>query len=137
MHYRLVLSMLALLFTASVVQPAQAVLQFQKEFVNLYVGDDKESDWALEVKAAKCWVCHQGKLRKHHNPYGQLLVPLLDKKKDAKNPEKIVEALKKVADMHSVEGDDKSPTFGELIKSGKLPGGSLDDCKKEPETTEE
>lgn len=116
------------------VRPAHAILQFQKEWVKLYVGDDKDSDFAKEVKKAGCLLCHQGKLRKHHNPYGEHLVPLLDKKADMKNPEKIVEALKKVEVMHSVEGDDKSPTYGELIKQGKLPGGSLEDAKKEPDT---
>lgn len=133
MHYRVVSCLTGILLTASLTQPALAVLQFQKEFVKLYVGDDKESDWALQVKAAKCFICHQGKSRKHHNSYGQHLVPLLDRKKDAKNPEKIIEALKKVAAIHSVEGDNSSPTFGELIKSGTLPGGSLEECKKEPE----
>ncbi len=137
MHYRVVFCLTGILFTASLTQPALAVLQFQKEFVNLYVGNDKESAFAAEVKAAKCWTCHQGKSRKHHNSYGQHLVPLLDRKKDAKNSEKIIESLKKVAALHSVEGDESSPTFGELIKAGKLPGGSLEECKKEPETPAE
>jgi hypothetical protein len=114
-------------------RPAHAIMQFQKEWVKLYVGDDKDSDFAKEVKKAGCFVCHQGKLRKNHNPYGEHLVPLLDKKADMKNPEKIIEALKKVEAMHSVEGDDKSPTYGDLIKQGKLPGGSLEDAKKEPD----
>jgi hypothetical protein len=113
-------------------RPAHAIMQFQKEFVNLYVGDDKDSDFAKQVKQAGCFVCHQGKMRKHHNAYGKHLEPLLDKKADMKNPEKIVEALKKVEALHSVEGDDKSPTYGELIKQGKLPGGSIEDAKKEP-----
>jgi hypothetical protein len=113
-------------------RPAQAILQFQKEWVKLYVGDDKTSDFAKLVKQANCFVCHQGKLRKNHNPYGIHLVELLDKKTDMKNPEKIVEAIKKVEAMHSVAGDDKSPTYGELIKEGKLPGGSIEDAKKEP-----
>jgi hypothetical protein len=38
--------------------------------------------------------------------------------------------------MRSVAGDDKSPTYGELIKKGELPGGSLDDVKKEPAAEE-
>lgn len=133
MHYRIVLGFSAILFAINLAQPALAVLQFQKVFVNHYVGDDKESDWAIQVKEAKCWACHQGKSRKQHNPYGVHLVPLLDRKKDAKNPEKIVEALEKVAAMHSIEGDDSSPTYGELIKAGKLPGGTLEECKTEPE----
>jgi hypothetical protein len=123
---------LALLASGISVRPAQAIMQFQREFVKLYVGDDKDSDFAKQVKKAGCFVCHQGKSRKHHNPYGVHLVELLDKKTDMKNPEKIIGALKKVEAMHSVAGDDTSPTYGDLIKQGKLPGGSLEDAKKEP-----
>ncbi len=112
-------------------KPAQAIPQFQKEFIALYT-PDKETDFAKEVKKAGCFICHQGKLRKHQNVYGEELAKLLDKKADMKNPEKIVDALQKVAEMHSVAGDDKSPTFGELISAEKLPGGSLEDAKKEP-----
>ncbi|MDZ4659152.1 MAG: hypothetical protein SH868_16390 [Bythopirellula sp.] len=122
---------MALLISLSLTRPAQAILQFQKEFITLYT-PDKTTDYAKVVKQAGCFVCHQGKLRKNHNPYGVHLVELLDKKTDMKNPAKIVEALKKVAEMHSVAGDDKSPTFGELIAAGELPGGSLEDAKKEP-----
>jgi hypothetical protein len=123
---------ITVLASLALTKPAQAIPQFQKEFLTLYVGDDKESDFAKLVKKAGCFTCHQGKLRKNHNPYGQPLADLLDKKADMKNPEKIVESLKKVEAMHSVAGDDKSPTFGDLIKEGKLPGGSIEDAKKEP-----
>jgi hypothetical protein len=118
------------------VRPAHAIMQFQKEWIKLYVGDDKDSDFAKEVKKAGCFICHQGKLRKHHNPYGIHLVDLLDKKADMKNPEKIIEAIKKIEPLHSVAGDDKSPTYGELIKKGELPGGPLDEAKKEPTAQE-
>lgn len=131
-----VVMFLVLLAMLLSVRPAQAILQFQKEWVKLYVGDDKDSDFAKQVKKTGCWVCHQGKLRKHHNPYGIHLVDLLDKKADMKNPEKIVEAIKKVEAMHSVAGDDKSPTYGEIIKQGKLPGGTLEEAKKEPAAAE-
>ena len=124
--------LMSLLASLSLVRPAQAIPQFQKEFITLYVGADKTTDFAKLVKQAGCFSCHQGKLRKNRNVYGAQLAELLDKKADKKNPEKIVESLKKVAEMHSVAGDDKSPTFGELIKEGKLPGGSLEDAKKEP-----
>lgn len=127
---------LALVAVIASARPAHAILQFQREWVNLYVGDDKDSDFAKQVKQAGCFVCHQGKLRKHHNPYGIHLVDLLDKKADMKNPEKIIEAIKKVEAMHSVAGDDKSPTYGDLIKKGELPGGSLEEAKKEPAAKE-
>lgn len=133
MSYRTIVSVAALLWIVQLAEPALAIVQFQKEFVNLYVGDDKESEWALHVKEAKCFVCHQGKSRKHRNAYGEQLDLLLDKKADAKNPEKIIEALKTVAALHTIAGDDSSPTFGDLIKEGKLPGGTLEDSKKEVE----
>ncbi len=126
-----VVLLVTLLATLVLVRPAQAIPQFQKEFLTLYASD-KTTDFAKEAKKAGCFLCHQGKLRKNHNPYGIHLVDLLDKKADMKNPEKIIEALKKVEAMHSVAGDDKSPTYGDLIKEGKLPGGSLDEAKKEP-----
>ena len=136
MHRFALVMLLALVATFASMRPAHAILQFQKEWVNLYIGDDKDSDFAKEVKKAGCFVCHQGKLRKHHNPYGIHLVELLDKKADMKNPEKIVEAIKKVEAMHSVADDDTSPTYGELIKQGTLPGGSLEEAKKEPAAKE-
>lgn len=122
---------LALLAFLAFTKPAHAIPQFQKEFLTLYAAD-KATDFAKEAKKAGCFVCHQGKLRKNQNLYGQELAKLLDKKADMKNPEKIIEALKKVEALHSVAGDDKSPTFGDLIKEGKLPGGPLDEAKKEP-----
>jgi hypothetical protein len=135
--HRLALTLsLVVVAVLATTRPAHAIPQFQKEFVILYVGDDKDSDFGKLVKQAGCFTCHQGKLRKNHNPYGEHLDELLDKKTDMKNPEKIVEALKKVEAMHSVAGDDKSPTYGELIKQGQLPGGSLEDVKKEPAAKE-
>ena len=125
-----VVLLVTLLATLSLARPAQAIPQFQKEFLTLYASD-KTTAFAKEAKKAGCFLCHQGKLRKNHNSYGIHLVDLLDKKADMKNPKKIVEALKKVEAMHSVEGDDKSPTYVELINEGKLPGGSLEDAKKE------
>lgn len=127
--FAILMSLFASLLLA---RPAQAIPQFQKEFITLYVGADKTTDFAKLVKQASCFSCHQGKLRKNRNAYGAQLAELLDKKADKKNPEKIVESLKKVAELHSVADDDKSPTFGDLIKEGKLPGGSLEDAKKEP-----
>ncbi|MCG8451140.1 MAG: hypothetical protein MI725_16350 [Pirellulales bacterium] len=112
-----------------------AIPQFQKEFYRVYNIDKKAeqpSDFVKVVLEAKCHLCHQGKKRKNHNPYGDELAKLLDKKKDKKNPEKIVQALEKVAKLPTNPKDKKSPTYGALIKAGKLPGGSLEEAKKEP-----
>lgn len=132
----LLLILPALFLTLSFARQAQAIPQFQREWIALYVGDDKQSDFAKLVKKAGCFVCHQGKLRKNHNSYGIHLVDLLDKKADMKDKEKIAEAIKKIETMHSVPDDDKSPTYGDIIKEGKLPGGPLEEAKKEPAALE-
>ena len=135
------LLMLLMLFVStfaigSLAQPAQAIKPFAKEFMKLYEVDkesEKKTDFAKAVLEAKCYVCHQGKKKKHRNRYGEELSKLLDKKKDKKDAKKIVEAIEKVAKLHIDAKDEKSPTFGDLIKAGKLPGGSLEDAKKKVE----
>jgi len=108
---------------------ARGIAPFKKEFDNKYVKKDPstpaEKSFASAAGAAKCNVCHVGKDKKKRNAYGDALDELLDKKKDAKNVQKIQESLDKVAEMHSKKGDDSSPTFGDLIKEGKLPGGPV------------
>lgn len=113
----------AILLVASA-RPALAIKQFQDEFKAAYVkadsSDPAEKALAAAVEGAKCNVCHKGKEKKDRNPYGEALAALLDKKEDAKNPEKIRKALETVAAQPSAAG---GPTFGDLIKMGKLPGG--------------
>jgi len=105
-------------------RPAFAIKQFFDEFKGMYVKPDSSeaNDKALaaEVETAKCNVCHAGTSKKERNAYGNALADLLDKKEDAKNVEKIRDALKTVAAMPS--GTDGA-TFGDLLKQGKLPGG--------------
>ena len=112
---------------------AHAIAPFKKEFDEKYVkkdsSDAKDQEFASAVKKANCLVCHgknaEGKEdKKVRNPYGQALDKLLDKKEDAKNKEKIQAALETVAKEKSNPDDPSSPTFGDLISSGKLPGGN-------------
>jgi hypothetical protein len=118
---------------ATGVQHAFGIQQFQNAFMDKYIKDHKDKEFSKYVsEKVKCFVCHQGKSRKNRNAYGAQLAELLDKKTDSKNVKKINEALDKVAKMHSDPKDKKSPTFGELIAKGELPGGKLDDLKKEP-----
>ncbi len=106
------------------VQMAYGVDAFKKEFESMYVSKepatDAEKSLVAAVQKAKCNVCHVGKTKKVRNEYGKALSSLVTKK-DAKNTEKIHEALEKVAGMKSKPADDNSPTFGDLIKQGKLP----------------
>ena len=110
---------------AGVSQPAFAVKEFFDEFKAVYVkpdsSDANEKALAAEVETAKCNVCHAGSSKKERNAYGNALAELLDKKEDKKNVEKIRAALDKVAAMPSADG---GPTFGDLLKQGKLPGGA-------------
>ena len=98
---------------------AFAIKQFADEFKDMYVKDG--TPLAAEVEKAKCNVCHAGKSKKERNAYGQALAELLDKKEDKDNKEKIRSALEEVASKPSAGAG--SPTFGDLIKDGKLPGG--------------
>jgi len=132
-----------LLVTCGMTRPATAIKPFQVEFEKLYLGEEAETELdklfkEKELKKFRCLVCHQGKKKKkNRNAYGNQLSELLDKKKDKKDKEKIVEALMKVAEMRSDPEDEKSPTFGELIAEGKLPGGTLEELMEEPEGLEE
>ena len=111
---------------------AMAFPQFQKEWDKLYLDDNSDKEFVkLVKKEVKCWVCHQGKKKSHHNPYGKHFVGVIGKK-DKKDVDKIVATLQKVAKMHSDPKNEESPTYGELISKGQLPGGKLEDAKKEP-----
>lgn len=115
------------------VSTAEAIPAFQTQFYKKYLDGNENAEYInLVKKEAKCWLCHQGKNRKNHNAYGVHLTEHLTKK-DIKDVEKIVKALDAVAALHSNPDDDKSKTYGELIAEGVLPGGSVEDCKKEPE----
>jgi hypothetical protein len=114
---------------------AQAIPPFSKEWVAKYTkpdsADEQDKVYAkLITEKVKCGVCHMGNDKKVRNAYGTQL-SMLVKKDNFKaerlqaEPDKckaeIIAALDAVAAMKS--GDDKSPTFGELIAQRKLPGG--------------
>jgi hypothetical protein len=130
------LCLLALVLTLScAARPAFGILQFLKVFDEVYLKEHPDKDFVKEARNVKmrCLICHQGKSRKNHNPYGIHLVELLDKKEDIRNVEKIKESLAKVGEMHSDPEDDKSPTYDELFKQSIFPGGTLEEASKEPE----
>jgi hypothetical protein len=109
------------------VDPARAIAPFKKEWDKRYVKKDSavpaEKALAEAAATAKCTVCHMGEERKNHNPYGKELKKLLNKKTDKDNTEKMNQAFDTVEKIHSNPNDPTSPTFGDLIKQGKLPGG--------------
>jgi hypothetical protein len=129
------LAVLVALIAAGSARPAFAILQFLKVFDEVYLKDHENKEFVETGRSAKmkCMICHQGKSRKNHNPYGIHLVERLDKKKDIRDVEKIKTALAEVGKLHSDPDDDKSPTYDELIKAGTFPGGTLEEVMKEPE----
>ena len=69
-----------------------------------------------------CNICHVGKKKTNRNVYGKALAKLL-KEGDDKDIPKIKSALEAVAQEPSNPKKPESPTFGQRIKSGKLPKG--------------
>ena len=116
----------------------QAVPEFEAEFKAMYYKPDynaKAKAFAAAVDAvsvempgpggrrmAACNVCHvAGRPKRERNDYGQAVDALLDRRSDARNKQKIQEALKTVAKMKK---NGSNVTYFELIGQGKLPGGA-------------
>ncbi len=112
------------------VPPAHAFPNFLKAFQKKYAGDkkpetDEQKNLAQEMKRVKtCNVCHDprpgdsGKAdKKNRNPYGQALNKYLTEK-DKNDVDKALEMLSKV---EGEKAADDAPTYGELLKEGKLP----------------
>ena len=116
------------------VAPARADMSFRNEFIAKYVKPDskdpKHQAFAAACEKAKCNICHEGLSKKNRNRYGVALSKLLSREKDKDDKDKIQAALDKIAAVKSDPKDPKSPTFGELIKAGKLPGGEPKEKKE-------
>jgi hypothetical protein len=130
----LCLFLVACVAISSTARPAAAILQFYKVWETEYLTDHPDQDYVALVKKTsnRCFVCHEGKNRKHRNAYGAHLAELLDAKKDKKDTDKILAAIKEVGELHVDPNDDKSETFNDRIAASKFPGGELEDLKKEP-----
>lgn len=107
-----------------------AIGPFMDEFEAKYVKDEsteaKDVEFATAVTEAQCALCHVGSDKKDRNRYGRALAELLDSGEDRENKKKIQAVLDQVAGMKSVADDADSPTFGQLIEQGKLPGGATE-----------
>ncbi len=104
---------------------ALAIKPFETEFKAVYYkpdGSPAEKALAGAIDGAKCNVCHMGTSKKMRNAYGEALDKLLDKMADKDKPDVIKKALETVA-AQKTGADASAPTFGDLLKAGKLPGG--------------
>lgn len=112
------------------VPSVMAIGPFKDAFEAKYVKPDssnpKDVAFAAAVAKAQCNVCHVGASKKDRNGYGRALAELLDRQEDRDNQEKIRAVLDQVASLKSAPDDVNSPTFGQLIEQGKLPGGTAE-----------
>src|SRR5262249_3408398 len=112
-----------LVVTSMWLPTVEAVPAFKKEFENKYVkpsGTKAEKALAERASGAKCNICHvAGRAKTERNVYGQALSKYV-KKADAKNVEKIKQALSEVESLPGPNGQ----TFGEMMKDGLLPDGN-------------
>jgi len=134
MRYVCFLILAPLMLVLSSAEPAAADPKFYTIFKKEYLDNHPDKNFVAVVHKGtnRCLVCHQGKKRKNHNEFGKHLVPLLDRKTDLKNNEKIATELKKVVAMHVDPKDDKSETYLDRIKASKWPGGEFEELQKEP-----
>jgi cytochrome c2 len=124
------------LVALGIASPGFAVVQFYMQYKKDFLDNHPDKEYAelVNKSANRCFVCHQGKKnRKNHNAFGRHLTELLDWKKDAKDKEKIADALRKVVALHVDAKDDKSETYLDRIKASKWPGGELKELEREPE----
>ena len=130
---KILLSVTAILiFGSSLSTPAFAIKQFGDAWKEFYEKPSKNEDFKKLVADAKCNVCHiQGEKKTKHNPYGEQVEELLKKadypkerfeNEPAKVKEEIEAAFKKVEAAKAKDGK----TYGEKIKAGELPGGTIE-----------
>ena len=127
--------LLVLLFGA--VQSAHALPKFKAAFEKRYTEENDNEEFKAAVKKEACNVCHvKGEKKDVRNSYGEALSKLIEgeaqqRLKDASDKmaeeEKILkeleEAFGKVESEKVDEKNPSSPTFGDLLKQGQLPGG--------------
>ena len=123
-RYAVVAGAVVTLACAGSSREAFARKQYMDEFKAMYVkadsSDAAEKSLAAAVETAKCNVCHVGSVKKDRNAYGNAMAERLDK--NDKDAAKIKKVIEEVAALSSDPATSGAPTFGALIKQGKLPG---------------
>jgi hypothetical protein len=114
-----------------------AMPPFRKAFEDKYVKEHPKAEFQAAAKKAMCNICHvQGKPKTVNNAYGEELAKLIEGKasdrlkkagdsgKEAEQEKLLAELEAAFAKVEKVKVDSKdsaSPTYGDLIKAGKLP----------------
>lgn len=132
----LLVGMLAVNFWAS---SAQALPAFKKAFEKRYVENSTSDDFKAAEKTASCNVCHiKDHPKTERNAYGKALSHFTgghvakdmkaakdagDEAKAKELMDKAVKALDHAFDETEGKKSPSGPTYGELLKAGKLPAG--------------
>ncbi|HEY6563241.1 MAG TPA: hypothetical protein VIY86_01985 [Pirellulaceae bacterium] len=124
----------ALLFCGALAPNVFGLPEFKKAFTQKYAGENVPEDFKKLLRKTNCNVCHVArKPKQERNAYGEALANLIpgdaaDRKKTAKkegkDKEVTAEILKEFEDaLTKVEAEKNSAgeTFGDRLKSGKLP----------------
>ena len=149
-------AILCLLMTHCLFSPQQqrafALPDYKKVFFSLYVDKSASEPNAkafaevADSKTGKCYVCHVNvktldekklKSKSVRNNYGKAITQFITKDdfKEMKKADKekamaaLREAIEKTGALKTDPGDSGSPTFNELIASGKLPGNGKPDAE--------
>lgn len=132
---RVMIAVVALYLVLGVARTSQALPEFKKAFDQRYC-EEQDALKAL-AKKANCNICHVPKKPKtERNAYGDALANLIegDANKRIKEARKtggdegkkketqlVLEELEKAFEKAEEEKSEEGPTFGELLKEGKLP----------------
>jgi len=116
--------LLSLLAFALATPPAYAVKEFFNEFEAYYVkrNSKRRNDvvFANAVEQAKCTICHPGDDKHKLTGYGSQVAQIVNRG-DKNDKKRIRAAFDEVSRMASDRYNKRSPTFGSMIKLGKIP----------------
>ena len=109
------------------VPSASALPPFNKEWMAKYKEGNKNGKFVEAVDSAKCNVCHAGESKKVKNEYGKAVGKFLTKAKYNEIKEDETAAKKYIIEgLEKAEGEKAAggKSYGEMLKSGQLPGGA-------------
>jgi hypothetical protein len=97
-----------------------------KEWVAKYVTGNPDEKFVEAAGTVKCNVCHAGVSKKQHNEYGQALKKFITREgynAVKGNPVLAEKYIKLGLEAGEAEKNTAGKSFGEMLKSGQLPGG--------------
>jgi hypothetical protein len=124
--------------------PADAITPFTKAFEEKYVKDHPSEEFRTAFKKTRCNVCHvKGEPKTVSNEYGNELAKFIEgnaeeriktaraenrlKEEEEQLAKELEKAFAEVEKIKVNAADPSSPTYGEIIRGGKLPASAEED----------